>query len=944
MSWENLPPLSNQSRRPPLGRWSASAEPARWQPRPPLGRWGASTSPPSVMAKPCLGFQRSPLGSPLETPGGQSSASFSFSPKISQALISATDGPSPAAPPDVAAPVRSPHPETTPSTPSSAPAQYIQRQPLGYRQPLGQLHPDLSPIPEPSNVPEALLPEPGQSAQPPTESPPLLPEPTAASQAIQRQPQAPPASTAPATGAPGLPDLSSPAPGEVSSSIESPTAVDSPSPLPPLQRQVEPDQSGDGEMPPGDSSTDTRPKSVPERFANRRATPSPQSPEVQAVPAPPLREDQSPPLPTVPTQGATPAPGNLEGDAPALQTQPAAAEPDLSEPTVIREEIYPGITPSPSPPSPPINAIAEGSALQASPEPPVPLSPQPPSATESLGQETSLPERLALGEVQPAEQPAEQSVEASSSQAISPAPPPLQAAPAPADSASTATSPDGALPLAAAPTPPIANADPVQADSFAETVRPSQPLAATEPASDFSAQNVSAQTFSAQTDLPSQSPAAAEPVDDSLFLAPESPGPEPVRPVQRGESLSPALPPEAPPSSPGLPLQPAPETAPSSTAPSDIPAASSPTSPALPTPAESSANSLAVGNRPSQAIRDAIPARIARTTDPAISPPPSEPLALDAIQASFTSPASDSAQNPQPSLPGLPPLASLEGEPSSPLDSDSAVDIPSSSDFGDVDVAPASSPDSLRLSPSNTLPGREVPLRSEPIATANPAVARTELEGTEGPQQLIQPLPQPGVEPPAQPPAVSRISDHATSDHPSDPPLQRKASSPDAAEPWQHQFALGAATAPPTPETPTTAATPPQSEPEPTVHHLGAPAVSAEAPALKTSEVSAEQMEQLARVCYSLVRSRLDLTHEAHYGLFPPRPPWVDVVYLPLVTDPTDPGVQTSPDLNLDLDALSLGLEEAIATLVDEAQAMVHQHWQVEQERSRFQYTTRLRR
>ena len=172
------------------------------------------------------------------------------------------------------------------------------------------------------------------------------------------------------------------------------------------------------------------------------------------------------------------------------------------------------------------------------------------------------------------------------------------------------------------------------------------------------------------------------------------------------------------------------------------------------------------------------------------------------------------------------------------------------------------------------------------------------------------------------------------------------------AEPWQDQFALEPAGGPiAVQQFPQETAIARKEAPpadviipeKPVVRRLVNPLSQQEKPAPGESvSVDEAQLEQLARICYVLARSRLDLLRENQYGLVGDFPPWLDVSIPMSGSASGEAKAHNPPALTAALDATSLYQDRNIQALVEEVAVLLQQRLLIEQERMNLSCNTRF--
>jgi hypothetical protein len=120
----------------------------------------------------------------------------------------------------------------------------------------------------------------------------------------------------------------------------------------------------------------------------------------------------------------------------------------------------------------------------------------------------------------------------------------------------------------------------------------------------------------------------------------------------------------------------------------------------------------------------------------------------------------------------------------------------------------------------------------------------------------------------------------------------------------------------------------------PTIHRLVNPLTKAtQKEPGETADVSNLQQEQLARICYSLLRSHLNLTQEAYMGSAYSQMPWIDTCFWTSNETQQESSTRSTVSLISDLDAQLLALDHNVQALVQEICYLLQQRITEEHER-----------
>jgi hypothetical protein len=171
--------------------------------------------------------------------------------------------------------------------------------------------------------------------------------------------------------------------------------------------------------------------------------------------------------------------------------------------------------------------------------------------------------------------------------------------------------------------------------------------------------------------------------------------------------------------------------------------------------------------------------------------------------------------------------------------------------------------------------------------------------------------------------------------------------SPSSLKPWRQQFQLDAPVEQLSSSDPPAISSKEDAAAAETVsHQLISPIARPEqSEPGESAQVSDQQLEQLAHICYGLARSHLLTCQELHYGINNLGPSWADVSFLPSLAAKPDSETQISMDAKaLELDALSLAWDKNISELCQEVQSSLQFRMTLERDRSPGKAFTRLGR
>ncbi|WP_428843100.1 hypothetical protein, partial [Sphaerothrix gracilis] len=275
----------------------------------------------------------------------------------------------------------------------------------------------------------------------------------------------------------------------------------------------------------------------------------------------------------------------------------------------------------------------------------------------------------------------------------------------------------------------------------------------------------------------------------------------------------------------------------------------------------------------------------------------------------------------------------------------------------------------ISLTPSQPNPTPQLPAspnpENQPLAQRSPALSPPDAHNNQSPiQRSPAPLPAPSPSPTLpSPPLPHRYLTHPLGTR---SPLQRRIEATD--EPWQTQFSLGSsppATAswqdqfqleadmevekitpePSAPETAIAETTETESDiPESAVEAI-APASDSSTPPIpgqrSSVAIGEAELEILARVMYSLLRSRLEIEQEFHYGRSTSSSLWIDQ------TAPCDwsdaaakteagQGLSQPGQLWLELEANSLVIDKNISDLYQTVYALYRDHFELLKDRQPY--------